>query len=727
MDGKIISVVLMLSIAGALLVNSFVSYPLGSDSNNSMNETTKIKKFNSPEEIKTFLETNSQTEGTMRYFGMSLDMGGPMMLKAVPMMAVEESISGSVAPSPRNGADDFSSTNIQVAGVDEADVVKNDGRYLYVLSGNVLSIVDAYPPEDATLLSQIHLKSNPQELYINGDKLIILGNDYNYIDFPAPLESSFSKMVAEEIEPYPDRVNAPRAVLYVYNIEDRENPELVRDVFVDGNYLDSRMIGDFVYVIATQHAWYYDDFVTVPQISGSGMEKPIEPDVYHFDEPDSYYSFTTIVSVNTQDLNDDVNGKIYLLGSAQNLFVSLNNVYITYQKRIPEPYLIERIVDTVVEPLIPMYISAEIDRIQNSDKPDFEKGADIENVIVKYFDSLSDSDRRKLQNVAEERIDVLEYDLVKETERTLVHKISIEKGKIEYEASGDVPGQVLNQFSMDEYQGFFRIATTTGQVSRRGGSLSANHIYVLDDNLEIAGELEDLAPGEKIYSARFMGKRVYLVTFQKVDPLFVIDLSNPEEPSILGKLKIPGYSDYLHPYDENHVIGIGKDAVEAEEGNFAWYQGIKIALFDVSNVNKPKEISNYVIGDRGTDSPALHDHKAFLFSKDKNLLVIPVLLAEIDYEKYPEELPKWTHGDYVWQGAYVFHIDHETGLKLRGRVSHDEGNEDFLKSGRYYFGGDSSIKRSLYIDDTLYTVSDVLVKMNDLKDLNEINRVRLEK
>jgi uncharacterized secreted protein with C-terminal beta-propeller domain len=319
----------------------------------------------------------------------------------------------------------------------------------------------------------------------------------------------------------------------------------------------------------------------------------------------------------------------------------------------------------------------------------------------------------------------LDRELAKETEKTIVHKIAIADGQVEFAASGEFPGRVLNQFSMDEFEGYFRVATTTGHTSGRGIQTSANHIYVLNEDLEIVGAVEDLAPGERIYSARFMGKRAYLVTFQKVDPLFVIDLSTPRRPKVLGKLKIPGYSDYLHPYDENHIIGFGKDTVEAEEGNFAWYQGLKLALFDVSDVEKPKEISKVVIGDRGTDSSALHDHKAFLFSREKNLLVIPVLLAEIDFEKYPNELPEWTHGEYVWQGAYVFHLDAETGFKLKGRISHDTERHSFLKSGRYYYDFENSIKRSLYMGEALYTLSNEMIKINDLKDLEEINSIHL--
>ncbi len=220
-----------------------------------------------------------------------------------------------------------------------------------------------------------------------------------------------------------------------------------------------------------------------------------------------------------------------------------------------------------------------------------------------------------------------------------------------------------------------------------------------------------------------MGERCYLVTFKKVDPLFVISLEDPANPRVLGKLKIPGYSNYLHPYSENLLIGIGKETVEAEEGDFAWYQGVKISLFDVSDVENPKELAKYIIGDRGTESPVLWDHKALLFDKERNLLAIPVLVAEIDEEKYPEGAPPYTHGDYVWQGAYVFSIT-ENSITLRGGITHVEDDSDLLKSG-YYFYSEHSVKRTLYIGDFLYTISDKNIKMNNLTTLQEVNEIEL--
>jgi hypothetical protein len=241
--------------------------------------------------------------------------------------------------------------------------------------------------------------------------------------------------------------------------------------------------------------------------------------------------------------------------------------------------------------------------------------------------------------------------------------------------------------------------------------------------MERAGGIEDIAPGESIYSARFMGDRCYLVTFKKIDPFFVIDMSNPMSPRILGKLKIPGYSDYLHPYDENHIIGIGKETVAADDdgspwgGDFAWYQGVKMAVFDVTDVANPVEMHKAVIGDRGTDSEVLRDHKAFLFDRTMNLLVLPITLAEI---KEKENAEKWSHGDFVYQGAYVYQLTLDGGFDLRGRITHYDDDEAFIKSGYYWGDQGYNVRRSLYIGDVLYTISNQKIKANALIDLADL-------
>jgi inhibitor of cysteine peptidase len=304
---------------------------------------------------------------------------------------------------------------------------------------------------------------------------------------------------------------------------------------------------------------------------------------------------------------------------------------------------------------------------------------------------------------------------------TIVHRIQIENGEICIAADGEIPGTVLNQFSMDEYNAYFRVATTSTITSPGEEPFMLhlqNNIYVLDMDLTVVGKIEGLAKGETVHSARFMGSSCYLVTFRKVDPFFVIDLSEPTGPKVLGELKVTGYSDYMHMYDENHVIGVGKETVGADQGDFSWYQGLKISLFDVTEISDPKELARYLIGDRGTNSPVLNDHKAFLFNEEKHLLVIPVLVAKTNERNYPNGVPQYAMGENVWQGAYVFTVSLAgREIKLKGTITHIENGDvsDYTKH----------VKRALYIGDVLYTVSDSMVKMNSLTDLSDINALTL--
>jgi uncharacterized secreted protein with C-terminal beta-propeller domain len=293
---------------------------------------------------------------------------------------------------------------------------------------------------------------------------------------------------------------------------------------------------------------------------------------------------------------------------------------------------------------------------------------------------------------------------------------------------------------MDEHNGFFRIATTSGN-NWMEGSQTSNNIYILDDTLQQVSKIENIAPGESIYAARFLGDRAYLVTFVQVDPLFTIDLSDPYNPRILGELKIPGYSEYLHPYDETHIIGIGKEVDPSIGADLVhtpgaiYYTailGLKIALFDVSDIENPVEQAKIVIGDRGTDSPALYDHKAFLFDREKQLLVIPVSLYEITQDvkdRYIEsEGTEDLWGEFTFQGAYVYRLSLDSGFELKGRVTHQTPEEMQKQTDDYfwYWGSSSTdITRTLYIGDVLYTVSDSMVKMNNLADLSDITRVAL--
>ena len=298
------------------------------------------------------------------------------------------------------------------------------------------------------------------------------------------------------------------------------------------------------------------------------------------------------------------------------------------------------------------------------------------------------------------------------SEETAIHRISISQSDIKYEATGTVQGHILNQFSMDEFQGYFRVATTAYAGWTGRGSGQTTNVYVLNINLKIVGRVEGLGRGENFHSARFMGDMGYLVTFKKTDPLFVIELRDPTRPRVLGQLNTTGYSDYLQPLDESHLIGIGKDTVD--EGSFAWYQGVKVSLFDVSDPTKPSETAKYVIGDRGSDSLALRDSKAILLDAGKNLLVLPVTVSLSPNPGVPN-----AYGTPVWQGAYVFQVTTNT-LTFRGGITH-------IPSGLppTTVGNALTITRELYIGGVLYTISEGMIGMNSLTDLQSVGQVGL--
>ncbi len=642
----------------------------GNKSDVFQNQTDELNQFSSYDEMKNFISSRMDNYGYGNY---------------------AESFGAAKAGSAEaatSGASDFSTTNIQVEGVDEADIVKNDGKYIYLVSGNKVIIIDAYPAEDMKNISEINVNQTVNDIFINGNKLIVFAGGYDsYYYKPSGFVS----------------------VAQIYDISDKENVVLENEISFDGSYIDSRMIGDYVYVVSSKSAGLEPE---PPVFISNGVETSVKAEnIYYFPYSDSNYIFNSIIAVNIK--NGDFNTKTYLAGYSSNIYVSKDNIYLTYTKYMDYALKFERMVKEVYISLMPEF-EEEFNKILDSNAEFYIKSQKINEIVVEYSDSLGEL-KGEFDEELYNKLKDFELEIAKETEKTIIHKISVDEMDIGYGGNGGVPGHVLNRFSMDEYGNRFRIATTTGNT---WGGNSLNHLYVLDDEMEIVGSVEDLAKGEKIYSARFMGDRAYIVTFKKIDPLFVIDLSE-DEPEVLGYLKITGYSDYLHPYDENHIIGIGKETKGGDE-SFSWYQGIKISLFDVSDVENPVEVGKLEIGDRGTDSIALYEPHAFLFDKEKNLLVIPITLAEINKSQYEEVLDN-IYGENVWQGAFVLDIGLDE-IKERGRISHDDSGKGI--SG-YWYGGEYAIQRSLYMDDVLYTISNSKIKANNLDSIEEISSVEI--
>ncbi|MCX6817679.1 MAG: beta-propeller domain-containing protein [Candidatus Aenigmarchaeota archaeon] len=707
----------------ALLVSGTVAYYAYTSNPQPVERLEKFGSCNAITDKLKDIQTRTQNYyalqgGLMRTFGA---VGAPM---AMAENAAKDSSANGAGTG--GGGVAYSETNVQVEGVDEADIVKTDGQYIYTITtsygyyGNqnsTLVIAKAYPADEAAILSELDLgEFYPQEMFIQSNHVLIFGSTNKQI--PLTEEemaasggsgSSGSSGSAAPDSPTAEKMIAPPyyqpyryiqlATVRIYDVADKANPSLVRSVDFEGNYLSSRKIGSYVYFIVNS----YPNYAIMPvlyrgaaatdegQASTSVSAEDIVPefrdrkagdvsketelvntvgcDEVAYFEPVNPENFITIASISMDDTQAEVEKQV-IMGSGQSVYASLSNIYIA-------------------ETNYPMWMAYD------------------------------------------------ETNPIQPTETTLIHKFALSNGQITHIGHMEAPGHILNQFSMDEYDSHFRIATTISETWSRMGQEAAkskNNVYIFGDDLKMTGKIEDIAPGESIYSARFMGARGYLVTFKRVDPLFVLDLSDPSNPQILGKLKIPGYSDYLHPYDENHIIGIGKevdesiDADKVHESDAVYYtaiQGVKIAIFDVTDVANPVEMHKVVIGDRGTDSYALSDHKAFLFDKEKNLLVVPILLAQISEKQKEEGLQQgWLpDGEYTYQGAYVYDLTLENGFQLKGRVTHYDDNQTFQKAGYYYFGDDYSVKRSLYIDNILYTISGMKIKLNSLDDVSEIKQL----
>jgi uncharacterized secreted protein with C-terminal beta-propeller domain len=678
--------------------------------------TDKLNKFSSYEELKNYVKSNTESyRGYGGTFGAVTSMAAPAMAQATGAAKAAES----AAPALTNGgAGEYSQTNIQVQGVDEPDIVKNDGKYIYAVSGKKVVIVDAYPAESAKILSQIELNGTAQEIFVNKDKLIIFEYEDYYQSGP------LTEPIASPI------YSGSKAFVKIYDVTDRASPVLKRNITVDGSYFDSRMIGDYAYVIVNEPVYYSETTpIPLPVIQSNGIAKTTAAsDIYYFDYPDYSYQFTNILGINTQNDGEDFTSKTFLMGYSQNLYVSQNNIYSVYAKQVSQYDFYDKIIDEVIIPSVPFEQQQKINNIKNTNESKYEKMQEISKVFQDYVGSLNPEEAARVMNDTQQKMEKVQIEISKEMEKTVIHKISVDNGDIEYKASGNVPGHVLNQFSMDENNNYFRIATTvSGYVANK--DTSTNNMYVLDENLNIVGRLEDVATGESIYAVRFIGNRAYMVTFRHIDPLFVIDLSNPTNPTVLGQLKIPGYSDYLHPYDETHIIGLGKEvdaSIDAEKVHtegavyYTAIQGVKISIFDVSDVQNPIEMYKEVIGDRGTESLATSDHKAFLFDKQKELLVIPITVAQLKPGQSKSE-----QGDFVFQGAYVYKINLQDGLVLKGKITHLENDSDLVKSGYYYYGSPYDIKRSLYMNNVLYTLSGKMIKMNNLDSMSEINKIQL--
>ncbi len=550
-----------------------------------------------------------------------------------------------------SAATDYSTTNLQEAGVDEADLVKSDGLHLYVSRSRGVTIVNAQDPDALYVSSTVNVDGSVTDLFLHEKILIILFVPDDGTGQPWPHAGTGLDIAVGFPCWLP--VNIQTGVRFV-DITDPLAPVTLSETIMDGTLVSSRIIDANLHLIQQ----------FLPDLP------PIQ---YVYDD--------------TED---------------PNLIIQANQALLA---------------DTVIEDLVPEYhtvdsqgntgAKTQMVAAQNIYKPSEDAGGSMVTLatfdltdFTGTFDSmgvLSDvhtiyASTRAIY-LASTRWDsaVFEEKSSEEAYSTYLYKLAITAGGTSLEATGTVTGRILNQFSLGEHEDILRMATTTGD-SWQGNS--ANHIFCLENqggSLKIIGRIDNIAPGEEIYAARFMGDRGFLVTFVQIDPLFTLDLSDPENPMVAGELKVPGYSDYIHPLGENHLLTIGKNSLTYQES--AYYQGLQLSIFDITDFSDPKLLFSEAIGDRGTHSEALYNHKAFTYWASQGKLAIPVDLYS--HEK-PSQSP-WDYGSYQYSGLWIYDISVSTGFDLLGTLKLEVSGFDSL-----YF---STWMRGLFIDESVFCIT----------------------
>ena len=519
--------------------------------------------------------------------------------------AAPESAVGDTATGTNNSAKpNYGTTNTQEKDVDEGDIIKTDGRYLYVVNtGNEapVSIVDTANGEMKKVTDIVLGKDKTiTDLYIHNNNLVIIGHCYNYEE--GTQTGSFYGRA--EIA-YDSIVTGNNTFVSIYDITDKASPEKLTDYEQQGTLKTSRMIGSKLYTISTYYVNVYnkdyrDD--CIPETTVNGVCKKVGADCISVVEDTKS---TTYAIITTLDVAMDKQPECEaILGECNNLYASSTGLFLS--------------------------------------ETEYDKKAEENTKIYRF-----------------------EY---------------TEKG-VEFKSKGEVPGYINNQFSMSYDGEYFRIATTVNKTTVNGNMVSMsvdgreNNLYLLNDDMQVVGKVEDLAKGELIKSVRFVGNMAYIVTFRQTDPLFVIDLTDPKNPTVKGELKIPGFSQYLHPIADGFLVGVGQDGTETGIND-----DCKVSLFDVTNPYEPKE----------TVSIPVSDGKAYVYTEVGYNHKLYINLSQSDFAVSFTTNAYWSNGKHL-QGNYYIRYRFENG-NLNETVRYDLG-EDVIR-----------IVGATYIENTFYVV-----------------------
>lgn len=662
------------------------------------------------------------------WFRGSPELAGDDMVM-MDMAVAETSDSGSTSlasseSSPSNSREgEFSGTNNQESGVDEADFLKTDGFHIYMLNGQLLLIMAVPEFGNLTLESNLTIEGNPNQMMLDGDRLVISSSIYSW---ELPQESDLRELLYADQKTYSSRVQ--NLVKYtVVDISDRSSPSVMRELYIEGNYQTARMVDGTVRSIT--HLWTYFDglrsWVELPNDYWSEADIDKRMDLWNESMNQTLMHNEGIISNLTLDdfaphIYESESGGIKTHAISKDQCSEFSASSDSAGRGFTSIMSIKMLNDEV---------SLEVDHITSS----WSHVYSSENTLV----------------LAEPANDWWWYWRNSGWEdATNIHSFDIsDANNTVYSASGRVNGTVQDQFSISEYQGSIRVASTTDawgrwwlptEVDESGEPVwtgPSNQVSILQDDddgsLSEVGFIGGIADGETIWSARFVGERGYLVTFMNIDPLWVIDLSDPTNPVILGELEVPGVSTYIHPIDDNYLLTIG--IAGGEDGLGLDWSTTQVSLFDVSDTTKPKLSDTISLSPAFNDedcvaildcgwmwstSEATYEHKAFTYWAPENLLAVPLSTYRYIYDEVEVDGRVYYHYGYQYVSMLkTIDVDTENGtLSNHGAVNHSVFYNG--EGASSWWSGTTSIKRSIFMGDFIYAFSAGGATVHRIDDLH---------
>ncbi|MDA4119487.1 MAG: beta-propeller domain-containing protein [Thaumarchaeota archaeon] len=650
----------IIGVATVVAIFTLVAPPISPGGTTNIALPQNLSAFQSDSQLQQYITANAKS--AQQYSRWGIGFGGGLMFKGGPQWGgvVNGANFLTAAASADSTTPSFTGTNVQVQGVDEPDRVKTDGTHLFVSTQNSVSIINAYPPTSATVLSTLKFpNANVIGLEMTKDRLMV-------IDQKSGSGVTYQKGGGGIM--YQQTSGASAVELLLYDVSNLNSPKLMQNESIPGAYVAARLADGYVYAVIQQPSYIFSGqgnaTAVMPTASNNGTAAQLPASSVYYTSNAAQISYYTIIPSISMATGKE-NTVTVLTGPSATVYVSTSNIYVVYTN-YPDLFSTHGIVGDV-------YTGGVV--------------------------SVSN---------------------VQQAQNSTVLRAAYSGGSVAVKAAGVVPGSVLNQFSLDEYNGYFRVAT--GRFAVVGGSdTRSNDVYVLDLGMNQISALRNIAPGENIYAVRFVGSMGYVVTFMQIDPLFVISFKDMAKPVILSELKVSGYSDYLHPLPGGYLIGVGKDAVPSSTiQNVAFYLGLKLSLFRVFDNGTSIQVDKLLIGDRGTDSPVLTDHLAFTFDSTRNVTVIPLTLYKVTGTQGNCSSCIPPYGDPVWQGVYVIQVT-SSGFNILGRVSQYPGSQNFGDSAN----NNLQIDRSVIIGDYLYTISQVEVMVSTLSSFSTVATVQL--